>query len=77
MNDSQWREKVFGPYNDAWKIIKILQHASDDNPDLFIKYMDEVQKFDDQYHGQEFADLLRTALLHRADDIIARMNNEM
>lgn len=77
MTDKTFKEKIYGPYLDAWKIIKILQHASDNNPELFNKYMDEVQKFDDQYHGQEFADFLRTTLLHRADDIIGRMNNEM
>ena len=76
MNRTQWRQKVYGPYMDIWKIIKILQHASNDNPEVFLKYMDEVQKFADAYQGNEFADFLRKAVLLRADDVIAKINRE-
>ena len=76
MNRTQWRQKVYGPYIDIWKIIKILQHASNDNPEVFLKYMDEVQKFADAYQGNEFADFLRKAVLLRADDVIAKINRE-
>lgn len=76
MDDKEWRQKIYGPYNDAWKIIKILQQASDDNPELFLEYMEKVQEFDDAYKGNEFADLIRRKLLLGADDVIARINRE-
>lgn len=75
MDNNKWRQKVYGPYSDFWKVIKILQFASDNNPELFTQYMDEVQKFDDAYQGNEFAELLHKVLL-RADDLIAKMNRE-
>ena len=37
MDKKEWRQKVYGPYLDVWKIIKILQHASDDKPELFLE----------------------------------------
>lgn len=76
MNDTKWRQKVYGPYSDAWKIIKLLQYASDDSPELFEKYMEKVREFADAYKGDEFADLIRRALLLRADDVIAKLNRE-
>lgn len=72
MNDSKWRQNVFGPYVDAWKIIKILQEAYN-KPHLFSQYIDEVQRFADQYTGNEFAELLRAKLLLNADDVISKM----
>lgn len=76
MDKKEWRQKVYGPYLDVWKIIKILQHASDDKPELFLEYMNEVQKFADAYQGNEFADFLRKAVLLRANDVIAKLNRE-
>ena len=73
MDDSKWRQNVFGPYVDAWKIIKILQDAYN-KPELFDQYIDEVQRFADAYAGNDFAELLRLKLLLRADDVITRMN---
>lgn len=76
MTDTKFKEVIYGPYLDVWKIIKILQHASDDNPELFLEYMDQVQKFEEAYQGNEFAEFLRRAVLLRADDVIAKMNRE-
>lgn len=76
MDESMWRQKVYGPYLDAWKTIRILQHASDDNPQLFLEYMDQVQKFEDAYKGNEFAEFLRQAVLLHADNIIAGLNRK-
>lgn len=76
MNDKTWRRKIFGPYNDTWKIIRILQHVSDDNPQLFLEYMDQVQKFEDAYKGNEFAEFLRQAVLLHVDNIIAGLNRK-
>ena len=72
MDDSKWRQTVFGPYVDAWKIIKILQEAYI-KPELFNKYIDEIQRFAEEYAGNEFAELLRAKLLLNADDVISKM----
>lgn len=76
MTDAKFKEVIYGPYLDAWKVIKILQHASDDNPELFLEYMNEVGKFENVYQGNEFAEFLRRAVLLRADDVIAKLNKE-
>lgn len=76
MDRAQWRQKVYGPYMDIWKIIKILQHESDDKPELFLEYMNEVEKFENAYQGNEFAEFLKRAVLLRADDVIAKLNRE-
>jgi len=73
MNNDKWKSEIYNPYNDAWKVIKILQEAYN-HPELFEKYMDEVQRFADTYAGNDFAELLRSNLLLRADDVIAKMD---
>lgn len=72
MDDKTWREKVYGPYTDAWKIIKILQDAKDNEAldELLQKYIAKVDEYDAAYQGNEFAELLRKKVLLRADDII-------
>ena len=76
MTDTKFKEVIYGPYLEVWKIIKILQHASDDKPELFLEYMNEVEKFGDTYEGNAFAEFLRKAILLRADDVIAKLNRE-
>lgn len=76
MTDTKFKEVIYGPYLDVWKIIKILQHASDNKPELFLEYMNEVEKFENAYQGNEFAEFLRRAVLLRADDVIAKLNRE-
>lgn len=72
MTDERWRAEVYEPYLESWKIIKILQEAYN-KPELFNKYIDEVQKYADKYAGNEFAELLRAKLLLNADDMISKM----
>lgn len=73
MTTDKWKTQIYDPYVDAWKVIKILQEAYN-HPELFDKYMDEVQRFADTYAGNDFAELLRSKLLLRADDVIAKMD---
>ena len=73
MTNEKWKSEIYEPYVDTWKIIKILQEAYN-HPELFEKYMDEVQRFADTYAGNDFAELLRSKLLLRADDVIAKMD---
>lgn len=72
MTKEKWKSEVYEPYVETWKIIKILQEAYN-KPQLFQQYIDEVQRFADQYAGNEFAELLRAKLLLNADDVISKM----
>lgn len=72
MDAKTFREKIYEPYYESWKIIKILQEAYN-KPELFTKYIDEVQQYADKYAGNEFAELLRKQLLLNADDVISKM----
>ena len=75
MEASKFTEKIYGPYGEAWKIIKLLALADDDNPQLqevLSNYMSEIDKFTEKYEGNEFAGLLRKMMLS-ADDTVMRM----
>ncbi len=72
MDAKTFKEKIYEPYSESWKIIKILQEAYN-KPELFTKYIDEVQQYADKYAGNEFAELLRKQLLLNADDVISKM----
>lgn len=68
-------EKIYGPYGDAWKVIKLLAAADDNNPavgEVLNNYMSEVDKFSEKYADNDFAQLLRKMMLS-ADDTIMRM----
>lgn len=76
MEEQKFKEKVYGPYGEAWKIIKILAAAEDNNPELekvLCHYMDEVGKFKDKYKDNAFAQGLYEMLLN-ADVHIMRMD---
>ena len=72
MTKEKWKSEVYEPYVETWKIIKILQEAYN-KPQLFQQYIDEVQRFAEEYAGNEFAELLRAKLLLNADDVISKM----
>ena len=75
MNDIEFREKIYGPYLDAWKAIKILQEAYQ-KPELYLQYMEELKAYSKKYEGNQFAEhLLKDFALH-ADHIIAKMERE-
>lgn len=72
MDAKTFKEKIYEPYLETWKIIKILQEAYN-KPELFNEYIEQVQKYADKYAGNEFAELLRSKLLLNADDVISKM----
>lgn len=75
MTDEKFKEKIYGPYREAWKIIKILQEAYQ-KPELYLQYMEELKAYSKKYEGNHFAEhLLKDFALH-ADHIIAKMERE-
>lgn len=75
MTENRFKEVIYGPYKEAWKVIKILQEATDDNPqlsDVLNHYMKEIDTFTEKYEGNEFAALLRKMMLS-ADDTVMKI----
>jgi len=76
MSTEDFKEKIYGPYGECWKILKILQHVGEggfkcEDAD---KYWKAVEEYEEKYKGNNFADFMyRNVLLH-ADNIIVRMN---
>lgn len=77
MKAEVFKEKVYGPYSEAWKIIKIIQTAGKSSKDdeIWQKYMREIDSFDKKYPGNRFKDTLVKMLIDAGDDI-AKMNGE-
>jgi len=68
MDNKVFTEKIYGPYNEAWKVIKLLQHCTATDGD-WDKYLAEYYRFCDKYPGNKFAYDLGTFILKAADDI--------
>ena len=76
MNEAEFKEKVYGPYKEAWKILKLIefagQHEKDD--ETWQKYMNEIDRFSKENDGNPFAQETLTKMLIDAGDDIAKMN---
>lgn len=68
MDNKVFTEKIYGPYNEAWKVIKLLQHCTATDGD-WDKYYEEYKRFCDQYPENKFAYDLGAFILKAADDI--------
>ena len=78
MEAKKFTEKIYGPYGEAWKIIKLLAAAEESNPNLkevLYDYMDKVGKFKEKYKDNAFAQELYMLMLN-TDDIVMRMDRE-
>lgn len=84
MTDQKFKEVIYQPYLETWKVLKILQHAykhlSDPekdkvNDEIWTQFQREAKRLEKTYPGNPFVEeLLR--LLFTADDVIAKMNQE-
>ena len=81
MDDKTWREKIYGPYTDAWKIIKIIQYAGQSKKDeeTWNMYIKEIDRYIENYKDNELAQGLIAFIVGHdnfsgAGDIIARLN---
>jgi hypothetical protein len=69
MDNKDFTEKIYGPYNAAWKIIKLLQYcgAHSGNWDLWYK---ELRRYEKEYlDGNKFAFDLGKFIMQAAEDI--------
>ena len=75
METQEFKQKIYAPYTDAWKILKIVQTAGQtpkDDP-VWEMYMREIDRLSKKYKGNPFVENLITMLLD-AGDSIAKMN---
>ncbi len=78
MKTEVFKEKIYAPYGEAWKILKIIQEAGQTEKDspVWEMYMREIDRLSKKYKGNPFAENLITMLLD-AGDTIAKMNRGM
>ena len=78
MNDTVWKQQIYEPYLETWKILKLIQFADQtaDCDAQWQRYMKEIDRLDKQYSDNKFAQNLIKLLLD-AGDSIARMNNKV
>lgn len=78
MSDNELKDKIYTPYTEAWKIIKLLQFAGVGGfrMEQVDDYWQAVDRFEKQFAGNKFAELLLKSVLLHVDNIIIRLNEE-
>lgn len=78
MNDTTFKNNIYSPFLDTWKILKLIQYAdqTSDSDEQWQRYMKEIDRLDRTYPNNPFAQNLIRLLLD-AGDSIAKMNNEV
>lgn len=76
MNTEEFKEKIYGPYSEAWKILKMIQFAGQTAKDdeLWQKYMNEIDRFSKENDKNAFAKETLVRMLLDAGGDIAKMN---
>ena len=81
MDKSVFRQKIYGPYHDIWKIIKIIEYAGKgaEFDKTWEIYMDTLERYIKAYPRSQvkgtYEDYLVKALLEAAE-IIAKENQK-
>ena len=75
MENIDFSQKIYQPYNEAWKILKLIQFAdqTSDSDAQWQRYMKEIDRLATTYPDNKFVEKLITLLLD-AGDVIAKMN---
>ena len=78
MDNKDFKEKVYTPYNEAWSLLKPLQKlrskATEDNK-AWEDWVRNIDKYRDKYSDNPFALAVYKMLLD-AGDVIGKMNEE-
>ena len=70
MNDIEWKQKVYDPYLEAWKILKLIQHGSHHGTDeLWEQFNKEAIRLSHTYPQNRYIESLCQMLLEAADYI--------
>ena len=81
MDDKVFMEKIYGPYSEVWKILKIIQFAgqTEEDKETWEMYMREIDRYSEKYKDSEIAQGLISFLVGHGDfkgagHIIAKLN---
>lgn len=77
MTDEIFKAKYHAPYNEAWKILKLIQYAdqTSDSDEQWQRYMKEIDRLRATYPGNHFVEHL-IRLLYDAGDVIKEENRK-
>lgn len=77
METEVFKEQVYKPFNDAWKILKMIQYAgqSSDDQEKWNMFIREIDRFAAEYKDNYFAKETLVRMLMDAGNDIAKMNN--
>ena len=75
MDEKTFKEKIYEPYLETWKILKLIQFAdqTSDSDAQWQRYMKEIDRLATTYPDNKFVEKLITLLLD-AGNVIAKMN---
>ena len=75
MKDKEFVEKIYGPYNAAWKLLKLLQHCSSHDGDWDL-YKKELDRYTEEYtRDNQFAYDLGLFIATKAEWDIRNIND--
>lgn len=77
MTDEIFKAKYHAPFNEAWKILKLIQYAdqTSDSDEQWQRYMKEIDRLRATYPGNHFVEHL-IRLLYDAGDVIKEENRK-
>ena len=84
MTDERWRNEIYEPYLETYKILKLIQHgykhlnnSKEDfkNDEAWAMFTREAHRLENAYPGNPFVEQL-SALVLNAGETIAQMNQE-
>ena len=77
MDTTTFKAKIYEPYLEAWKILKLIQNAdqTSNSDEQWQRYMREIDRLQKTYPDNKFVEQLITLLLN-AGDIIAKENRK-
>lgn len=76
MNNPEFRKKIYNPYLEAWKIMKLIQHGRHHGSDeLWEQFTREAARLQNAYPGNKYVDSLCVMLL-TAGEYIAEENSK-
>lgn len=77
MTDEIFKAKYHAPFNEAWKILKLIQYAdqTSDSDEQWQRYTKEIDRLRATYPGNEFVEHL-IRLLYDAGNVIAKENRK-
>lgn len=72
MTDQELREKLYKPYCEAWKILRLIQYAQHRGTDeMWDKFFDELKRLEHAYPGNRYVRSLCITMAEAGEYIVA------